>query len=94
MERRKMKLKRALLLIFMLVAAAVIGALLATIFADISFLSWMGFSRTIGISPDSPLVVDLSVVRFSFGFTTTISVAQVLCVALAIVLYNVITKKR
>lgn len=89
-----MKLRRTLLLIFMLVAAAVVGALLATVFANIPWLSWLGFSRTIGISPESPFVLDLSVFRFSFGFTTNISVAQVLTIALAIVLYNVLLNRK
>lgn len=89
-----MKLKRALLLLFLLLAGVVFGALIASAASAVGFLSWLGFSRTIGISPDSPFVLDLSVLRMAFGFTTSVSVAQVLCIGLAIVIYNVITKRR
>ena len=89
-----MKLKRTLLLIFFLLAGAVIGALLASVFAGVSGLSWLAFSRSVGISPASPLVLDLSVFQFSFGFSIDISVAQILCIGGAIALFNVATRKK
>lgn len=89
-----MKLKRALLLIFFLLAGTVLGALLASLCAASPTFSWMAFSRTIGFSPDAPLVIDLSVLRFSFGLAVDLSVAQVLMIGLAILLYNVVTRRK
>ena len=89
-----MRMRRILLLVFLLVAAAVVGSLLATICSNIPALSWLGYSRTVGISPESPFVLDLVLFRFSFGFTTSLSVAQVVTVGLVIVLYNVIVNRK
>ena len=88
-----MRMKRALLLLFLLLAGVVLGALLASACADVDWLSWMAFSRQIGFNPESPLVLDLSVLRFSFGFAVDISVAQILAMAAAIALYTVLRKK-
>lgn len=89
-----MKLKRTLLLLFFLLAGTVLGALLATASAGVPWLSWLAFSRSIGISPEAPFILDLSIFRFSFGFEMGLSVAQIITIGLAIVLYNWVTKRR
>ena len=82
------KTKRNFLLLFYLLAAIIIGALLASLCANVSFLSWLAYSRSIGFSPENPFVLDLSVLKLTFGFSMGISVAQIITIALAIFLYN------
>ncbi len=77
-----MKLKRNLLLVFFLLA------MLANLCARVPFLSWLAYSSSIGFNADSPFVLDLSVVRLTFGFSMGISVAQIITIALAIFCYN------
>ncbi len=77
-----MKLKRNLLLIFFILAGIVLGGMLANLCANIPFLSWIGFNA------DSPFVLDLSVIKLTFGFSMGISVAQIITIALAIFCYN------
>ncbi len=88
-----MQFKRAMLLLFFLLSGTILGALLAAVCADVSFLSWLAFSREIGFSPDAPFVLDLSVVKLVFGFTMSFSVAQIITIAISIVLYNLLKKK-
>lgn len=88
-----MKLKRALLLILLFVAGMVAGAFLAQACAGVYGLSWLAFSRGIGINPAAPLVLDLSVFQFSFGFYIDISIAQIVTVALAMVLYGGLARR-
>ncbi|MDL2323803.1 DUF4321 domain-containing protein [Ruminococcaceae bacterium OttesenSCG-928-A16] len=83
-----MKLKRNLLLIFYLLAGIVVGAMLASACQNISFLRWLSYADGIGFNPDSPFVLNLSVLQLSFGFTMRISVAQIITIALSIFLYN------
>ena len=83
-----MKLKRNLLLLFYLLAGVIVGAMLAHVCAGVSFLSWLAYSGTIGFSSASPFVLDLSVIKLTFGFSMSISVAQVFTIALAIFLFN------
>ena len=83
-----MKLKGTLLLLFYLLAAVIIGALLANACRDIPFLSWLAFGGSIGISPAAPFVLDLWILRFSIGFVLDITVAQVITSAIAIFAYH------
>lgn len=83
-----MKLKRNLLLIFFILAGIVLGGMLANLCANIPFLSWLAYSSSIGFNADSPFVLDLSVIKLTFGFSMGISVAQIITIALAIFCYN------
>ena len=83
-----MKLKRNRLLIFFLLAGIVLGAMLANVCARVPILSWLAYSSSIGFNADSPFVLDLSVIRLTFGFSMGISVAQIITIALAVFCYN------
>ena len=83
-----MKLKRNFLLAFFLLAGILFGAMLAAFCAQVPFLSWLAYSSSIGFSPEAPFVLDLSVLKISFGFSMSISVAQIITIALSILFYN------
>ena len=83
-----MKLKRNLLLLFFVLAGIVVGAMLAAVCKNVPFLSWLSYYQSIGFNADAPFVLDLSVLRLTFGFSMGISVAQIITLALAIFLYN------
>lgn len=85
--------KRNLILIFCLLAGIILGALIASVCQNIPFLSWLAFSRSVGVSPQTPMVVDLSVVRISFGFEMGINVAQIFTIAGGILFYRVLIRK-
>lgn len=81
-----MKLKRTILLLFYLLAAVIVGAMIASVCSHVSFLKWLSYSGSIGFSP--PFVLDLAVLQITFGFSMSISVAQVFTILLSIFLYN------
>ena len=83
-----MKLKRNLLLLFFVLAGIVVGAMLAAVCKNVPFLSWLSYYQSIGFNADAPFVLDLSVLRLTFGFSMGISVAQIITIALAIFCYN------
>ena len=83
-----MKLKRTFLLWFFILAGIVLGAMLAAVCKNVSFLSWLSHDQSIGFNADAPFVLDLSVIKLSFGFSMGISVAQIFTIAAAIFLYN------
>lgn len=83
-----MKLKKTLILVFLILAAVILGAMLASFTASIPFLSWLSFYKAIGINAAAPAVLDLSVLKISFGFEMGINVAQVILIAAALVLYQ------
>lgn len=83
-----MKLKRSLFFCFFLLAGIVLGGVAADLCARVPFLGWLSYSRWIGFSPENPLILDLSVLKLTFGFSMGISVAQVITISLAIFLYH------
>ena len=83
-----MKIKWNFLLCFFIVAGIVLGALLAKVCEGVPFLSWLAYSQTIGFNSDAPFVLDLSVLRLTFGFTFRLSVAQIFTIGAAIFVYN------
>lgn len=80
---------RTLLLIVLLVLAVVLGKAVAAAVAGIRILSWLAAGANFGISTVS---VNLAVVRFTFGMTVEINVAQALLLLAAIFSYNRIHK--
>lgn len=87
-----MRFKNTLLLLFFLLAGIVLGGMLASVCANVGVLKWMSYAGTIGFNPDSPMVLDLSIVKLTFGFSMTVSVAQVITISIAIVLYSWLKK--
>lgn len=83
-----MKFKQNLLLFFYLIAAVVIGGMIGDLCANVPFLGWLAYARHIGFAAENPFVLDLSVLRLTFGFSVGISVAQIFTVALALFLYS------
>lgn len=72
-------MKKILIGCFYLAAALVLGALLAALAANLPFLSWLAFGESIGISVESPMVIDLSVIKLAFGLEFGITIAHILC---------------
>ena len=87
-----MRFKKALLFLFCLISGTVLGSLLGSVCSDIPSLSWLAFSRTIGISPEAPFLMDLGIVRFSVGFQVNISVAHVIMLGVFVAVYNLILR--
>ena len=83
-----MKVKRTLFLLFYLLAGIVTGAMLASLCSGVSWLSWLSYSSAIGLNRGAPLILDLSVLQITFGFSMSISVAQVITIGFAIFLFN------
>lgn len=72
-------MRKAIIFIFYLVAAVVVGALVAAIALKVPFLSWLAFGKSIGLSVDNPMILDLSVIKIAFGFEVGVTVAHIIC---------------
>lgn len=88
-----MKWKRNLVLIFMLLAGVVVGSLIANVTAGVSFLSWLSYGSSVGISTTEPMLIDLAVLQIAFGFRFQINVAQIICIIFAICMYKGLVNK-
>lgn len=71
---------------FLVLIGIVIGTLVAKVTASVSALGWLSYSLTFGL--ESPVVLDLSVIRLTFGLSVDLSIAVILCVIISLVVGN------
>lgn len=74
-----------ILLVFLL-SGLVIGGLLGEIASKVSWLWWLSYGESFGIS--SPITLDLSVVTLTFGLMFRINISSIIGMALAIFIYR------
>ena len=69
--------------ILILLIGAVLGNLIARLSAGVSYLGWLAFGDTFGVSP---FTVDLGVAELTFGMTFDLSIAAIIGLILAILI--------
>ncbi|MBQ3513744.1 MAG: DUF4321 domain-containing protein [Lachnospiraceae bacterium] len=70
----------------MMLSGIVLGGFIGYLTKDISFLSWLNYGQTFGL--DQPVVLNLGIMVLTFGLTIKISVASIIGVVVAIILYK------
>ena len=79
-----------LLLLFIMIGI-VIGGLISEVTAGVSGLSWLSYGNTFGINSNgNPLVLDLGILVITFALQIKITVASIIGVIAAIVIYRFI----
>ena len=74
-----------ILLVFIL-SGLVVGGLLGQLASNVDWLWWLSYSQTFGLQ--EPIVLDLSVVTITFALMFRISVASIIGMLLAILIYK------
>ncbi|MCL2342226.1 MAG: DUF4321 domain-containing protein [Firmicutes bacterium] len=80
------KEKNIWILIIFLLAGIVIGGLLGEIASAVKGLWWLSYGEQFGIS--SPVTLDLSIIKVTFGLLFNINVASILGMGIAIFIYR------
>ena len=80
------KSKNSWILIIFICAGLVFGSLIGKLSAQVDWLSWLAFGQEFGLS--QPLVLDLSVLKITFGFTININMASIIGMAIALFIYR------
>jgi len=78
--------KNTWILIIFILSGIVIGGLLGDIASKIDFLWWLGYGETFGLS--TPIELDLSVIKLTFGLMFKINISSIIGMALAIFIYR------
>ena len=81
-----MKNKNFWILLLLLLAGIVLGGFLGEATKSISLLSWLNFGQSFGL--DTPLVLNLGVLVITFGQTIRITMASIIGVAIALLIYR------
>ena len=85
-------MKKNFLFFFHLVSGIILGSLLAMVARSVPWLSWLAFGATIGFGANDPALLDLEVLRVWFGFAFELTVAHIITIGIALMLYY--SKKR
>lgn len=75
-------------LFLLLLAGIVLGGFIGTLAAGVPFLSWLNYGQSFGIA--NPVVLDLGILVITFGLTIRITVASIIGVLIAILIYRLI----
>lgn len=80
----------SLVLLLLLLAGVVLGGFMGYLAKDISWLSWLNYGQTFGLTgaDGSALVLDLGVLVFQFGIRIKITIASIIGIVLAFFLYR------
>ena len=85
------KYKNGWLLLLFIMIVIVIGGLISEVTAGVSGLSWLSYGNTFGINSNgNPLVLDLGILVITFALQIKITVASIIGVIAAIVIYRFI----
>ena len=81
-----MRSKNGWVLLIMLLSGIVLGGFIGMLTANVSGLSWLNYGQSFGL--ENPIVLDLGLLILTFGLTILISIASILGVVIAIIIYR------
>ena len=77
---------RSVFSFFLVLVGIVVGSLIAKVTASVLALGWLSYALSFGL--ESPVVLDLSVIRLTFGLSVDLSIAVILCVVISLIVGN------
>ncbi|MFU0827540.1 MAG: DUF4321 domain-containing protein [Lachnoclostridium sp.] len=83
--------KNSLVLILLILAGVVLGSFLGYLAKDISYLSWLNYGQEFSIGGSGSngiLLLNLGILILRFGLTVKITIASLIGVVLAIIIYR------
>ena len=78
--------KNIWILIVFILSGLVVGGLLGRLASSVPWLWWLSYGQEFGIN--NPLVLDLSILKLTFGLVFNINVASIIGMILAIFIYK------
>lgn len=76
------------ILLLLLLTGIVLGGFIGNLAAGISWLSWLNFGETFGLT--EPLKLDFGILVITFGLTIRITMASIIGVIVAILAYRML----
>ena len=78
--------KNVWILILFILCGLVVGGLLGRLASSVPWLWWLSYEQEFGLN--NPLVLDLSILKLTFGLVFNINVASIIGMILAIFIYK------
>ena len=73
-------MKRTWYIVFLVCAGIIVGSLVAVLTKSVGFLSWLSYGLNFGLT--EPFVLDLSVMKLTFGMTVNLNISVILFLSL------------
>ena len=73
-------------LLLLVLAGVVLGGFIGSLAANVSGLGWLNYGQAFGL--ENPLVLSLGLVVLTFGLTIKITIASIIGIVLAILIYR------
>ena len=80
--------KNAWVLVLILLAGVVLGSFIGHITNGVSWLSWLDYGMTFGLT--NPVTLDVGVLVLTFGLTIHFSIASIIGIVVAAIIYHFI----
>ncbi len=83
------KSKDIFILLFLILAAVVIGGFIAQLTSGISALKWLTYGEAISFNYGNlnPLI-DLGIFKFNFGFQLNVNILQIVLICISLLIYR------
>lgn len=78
--------KNSWALFLMILSGIVLGGFIGTLTAGIPALSWLDYGQVFGFA--EPVVLDLGILVITFGLSIKITIASIVGIILAIIIYH------
>ena len=75
-------------LVLLILVGVVLGGLIGKLCAGVPSFSWLSYGQSFGFV--NPMVLDLGILVLTFGFTVDITVAGILGIVIAIIIYRLL----
>ncbi len=80
------KEKNVWILLVFILSGIVVGGLLGELASRVSWLWWLSYGQSFGLS--EPITLDLSVIQLTFGLTFKINISSIIGMILAVFIYK------
>lgn len=80
--------KNAWALFLLILSGIVLGGFIGMLAEGISWLSWLSYGQSFGL--DAPIILNLGVLVITFGLSIKISIASIVGILIAILIYRLL----
>jgi len=74
------------ILVVFILSGLVIGGLLGQLASQVDFLGWLSYGEEFGLT--NPIVLDLSIIQFTFALQLNINISSIIGMGIAIFIYR------
>ena len=78
--------KNKFVFVIILISGLILGSFIGSTLGNIPYLNWLNYGKVVGLT--TPFVLDLSIFTMQFGFTLNFSIAGIIGMVIAIILYK------